>query len=168
MTGPINRLFDLALLVATRWPPKFDSTTSECEHIPRGDWQVEQWRAYAELLEREGFRLSDREFRLQRWLFLARAKAARTKRKTEPELMAELRALSEKPQTKRGRKPDRTREDLAREALKIQADAQARGVRMTNMEALAECYARQGKRPSRARQDRTTINTMSKLRNHKN
>lgn len=159
----------LAYIVAQqhRWPPQFPQPrTLLTDHgtpaldVPadRGAWTAEHWQAYAEFLEQRGAEITRRvraaEARAPR---LSPAKAARTAKAID-----KLYRVKKKP----GRAPGSRYDEIALEALELQAYARAAGGTMTDKAALAAAYQARGQRASRADAGSagTIINRMVVLR----
>lgn len=154
----------------SRWPPTFPRrgtllTPSNDPTIPRASWGSDEWRAYALFLEDAGGVMARRLQSALDNLADARVKLRRRRNnisQSAPSLLFGTPAAKKKP----GRKPaDHTRM-IAEAVLNIRADAESKGLTMTDRLALAEYYGREGKRRTRANESpaRHILNTVSKLR----
>ena len=117
--------------------------TAESYPDSEDDWTVEHWKRHALYLRRMARELTAE---------VAQLKARASRRKTPPR---------PKPIY-----PSSPRQDKAWEVLRIRAELEAKGQKVTDLKALEEWCRRQSKPAAayRAKKDRTTINAMSKIR----
>lgn len=162
-----------------QWPPEFPrrrtvlSPYEDEPKTPREEWGATEWRQYALFLEQSGVSLVRDLNRFERDLYEARKKLSRRKLKpqTGPQatLLTTVGLLSYQEKKARGRKPTNKREVIAAEVLAIRSELESRGnKRVTDKLALEEWLVRQGKRRSRAVENRNILNAVSEYRRNHN
>lgn len=160
------------------WPPEYPrragllANNQDDPVIPREEWGVNEWRAYAQFLEESGASLVRDLVRFENELREARGKL--TRKKVKPNGGKQGTALTgggllwTQQRQKPGRKPSNKREVIAAEILAVRGELQADGKRITDKQALAEWLARNGKRRSRVNENRNLLNAVSEYRKKHN
>lgn len=156
------------------WPPAFprrDSllTNYGDSHLPREQWGVDEWRAYAMFLEESGKGMVRDLIRIEQEAMDARQKLSRGKPQARLPTSMLTSGVVGAPKGRPGRKPSDAREKSAEEALAIKVELEAAsGKRVSDMAALEEWFARKGMRRSRARENRNLVNAMVQHRKKHN
>ena len=134
---------------------------------PRAQWEGDDWRKYAEHLEHAGYELACRLQQERTANYVLRAKLARKKRRELPRARGLLDAdpwMEIGP--KRGRPRGSSVEQLALEALHLQAKLKADrpGAKITAEAAISAVRSSMGQRAYQPKQNRAVRNAMSRLR----
>jgi hypothetical protein len=164
---PFQHVALMAHRAETQWPPTYPRrgtllTPSNAPAIPRDAWGADEWKAYALFLEEAGGMMARRLHRTQEELRQARTKLTRRRK---PVLFPNW-ISDPPPPKKRGRKPANHTRQIAESVLAIRAEFAGSGRRLTDRQALAEHYKREGKRSIRASEKpaRHVLNVVSQLR----
>jgi hypothetical protein len=153
-----------------RWPPQFPRletllVSHNDPQTPRDEWGAAEWRAYALFLEESGRNVMRDLARFEHDLLEARRKLSRRKAGSPKGQQGTLLGLlADREQKIRGRKPTGRREAIAADVIAIRTELEANGRRMTDRAALAEWFARNGKRRSRVTENLTLLNAVSEYR----